>query len=53
MAIARAAKRAQRRKTQSENRQAQEAMIGKIEQLLLPSTEKDSDPSSSNRPSGH
>ncbi len=46
MAIAKAARKARRSKSQTENKRAQEAMVGKIEQLLLPSMEKASEQSS-------
>jgi len=52
MALARAAKKARRSKSNTTNRKAQEEMIGKIEQLLLRSTETDSAPSPSDPPSG-
>lgn len=51
MAISRAAKKTQRGKTQTEHKAGLQALIGKIEQLTLPSQETESSPSDTPRPS--
>jgi len=45
MAQSRAAKKVQRGKSQTAHRQGLEALTGKIEQLILPSPEKETSPS--------
>lgn len=46
MATPRAALKVQRKKSQTQHKKDLEAMTGKIEQLLLPSTETASNPTS-------